>query len=160
MKQGAGKPPKSADDYAVDVSDEVMKALFADGDASKDDVMKALNQKMFEKGVSQEVYGAAMNVALEALSEHINENPGPDPIDPKAERGKLGKNADAIIKNQTEFLSQMFKQGHVNEEQMQEILILTETAAGINALASDTRLLRRATKYSTEFIAGFWCKIW
>lgn len=132
--KGAGKPPKSPDDYQLNLEDEKIKALFADGDPLKDPVMQALNQKLHDKGVSQDIYESVMNVALEAIADHMEENPGPDPIDVKAEKEKLGKNADAIIENQVQFLSGMFKRGEINEAQAQEILILTETAEGINAL--------------------------
>jgi hypothetical protein len=133
LGQGAGKPPKSPEDYQINLENEAIKALFPDGDPLKDPVMKNLTKKLHEKGVSQEVYESVMNVALEAVAENFEENKVPE-IDPQAEREKLGKNADAIIKNQTQFLEQMFKQGHVNEEQMREILILTETAEGLQAL--------------------------
>lgn len=133
LGQGAGKPPKSPEDYKINLENEAIKALFPDGDPAKDPVMQNLSKKLHEKGVSQEVYESVMNVALEAVAENFEENKVPD-IDPKAEREKLGKNADMIIKNQTQFLEQMFKQGHVNEAQMGEILILTETAEGLQAL--------------------------
>ncbi len=134
LGQGVGKPPKTSGDYELNVEDDRIKALFPDGDPSKDKLMQKLNDKMHSKGVSQDVYGAAMNIALEAIAEHQAENPAPAAPDVKEERAKLGANADKIIENQTQFLSQLYNQGHVDGETIQEMLILTETAAGMKGL--------------------------
>lgn len=153
LGQGAGKPPKSPEDYKINLENDAIKALFPDGDPSKDPVMQNLAKKLHEKGVSQEVYESVMNVALEAVAENFEENKVPE-IDPKAEREKLGKNADAIIKNQTQFLEQMFKQGHVNEQQMGEILILTETAEGLQALQAIRNYYGDQQKIPTNLTPG------
>ena len=153
LGQGAGKPPKSPEDYSINIEDEKIKALFPDGDPSKDPVMQNLTKKLHEKGVSQQVYESVMNVALEAVAENFEENKVPD-IDPKEEREKLGPQADKIITNQTQFLEQMFKQGHVNEEQMGEILILTETANGLKALQAIRNYYGDQQKIPTNLTPG------
>lgn len=133
LGSGAGKVPEKPEEYTLEVSDELKTALFNGEDPSKDPVIQKLQEKLHEANVPQEVYSAVMDKALEAIVENQKENPIPT-IDPKDEMKKLGDNAPAIVEDQMRFLSGMYNRGELSEDAAQEILILTETAAGINAL--------------------------
>ena len=55
-------------------------------------------------------------------------------VDIAAEKAVLGKNADAVIKNQMDFLGHLYRSGHINDKQLAEAQIIGETAAGIQLL--------------------------
>lgn len=148
----AGKPPKTPDDYKLEITED-MKSLFVGDDPAKDPVVQAINAKLHEKGVSQEVYEAVMSSALTALKEYQDES-GPVQVDQKDEMEKLGKDARAIVGNQQKFLETLYKQGHVNQGQMEEILILTETADGIKALQALRNYYGDTQKIPTNLAPG------
>lgn len=133
LGSSTGKPPKSPDDYEIKFDDKTKEALFGKNDPKKDPIVAAVTKRMHEKGFSQEALDEVFSSFGEAAVKYLEENKVPD-IDVKAETEKLGKNADAIIENQVEFLGGLYKRGELNETQMQELLILTETAAGVQAL--------------------------
>lgn len=133
LGKSTGKAPKSPDDYEIKLDDETKKALFTDGDAKKDPILAAVNKTLHEAGVPQELHEKLISTYAEAAKKFMKAN-APPVIDEKVEKEKLGKNAEDIIENQTQFLSGLYKRGELNEDQLQEILILTETASGIQAL--------------------------
>lgn len=128
-KMGNNKAP---DEYKIELNEDLEK-IFDKTKADDDPLLKWFKGYAKENNFSQEMFTEMLQEFGKEGAQMLAANAVP-PIDPKEEIGKLGKNGNAIIENQVKFLSTLFKQGHVNEDQMQEMLILTETAAGVQAL--------------------------
>ena len=129
-KQVRGGKTKAPDDYVVNIDDALKSSV--DAEKMKDDPMLGWFKGFAkENGLSQEQFDGALNGYMKQAAEEL-EN-GPQPPDPKVEREKLGKNADAIIENQAQFMKGLFDRGQIDEDGLQEMLIFTETAAGIKA---------------------------
>lgn len=125
---------KAPDEYKLELDDEAKK-IFGEEAADKDPLISWFKEYAKENNFTQEMFDSAFQGFAAKAAEVMAANAVPE-IDQKAEREKLGKDASAIIKNHTDFLQGMYKRGEVNDEQMQEILILTETAAGMQALSA------------------------
>lgn len=132
LEKKLGKNSKAPDEYKLELNEDLEK-IFDKTAADDDPLLKWFKGYAQKNNFSQEMFTEMLQEFGKEGAEMLAANAVP-PIDPKEEMQKLGKNAHAIVENQTKFLGQLFKQGHVNEAQMQEILILTETAEGINAL--------------------------
>lgn len=134
LEKKLGSTAKAPDEYKIEIGED-LKGIFHEENAEKDPLLNWFKGYAKENNFSQEQFNDALNGFGKSATDFLQGDGAiPAAPDPKEEREKLGKNAGAIIQDQTRFLEQMFKQGHVNEEQMGEILILTETAAGLQAL--------------------------
>ena len=134
LEKKLGNNGKAPDEYKIEIGDDLKGIFHADG-ADKDPLLGWFKEYAKENNFSQEQFNDALNGFGKSAADFLQgEGAPPAGPDPKEEREKLGANAGSIIENQTKFLEQMFKQGHVNEDQMGEILILTETASGLQAL--------------------------
>ena len=123
---------KAPDEYKIDLNED-LKKLFHEETAEKDPLLNWFKGYAKDNNFSQEMFNGALEGFAKSSAEFMAENSPPD-IDPKAEIEKLGKNGQAIVNNHVEFLSGMFKRGEFSEDEMQEVLILTETADGVKAL--------------------------
>jgi len=123
---------KAPDEYKIELNEDLQK-IFHEETAEKDPLLLWFKGYAKENNFSQEMFNGALEGFAESAGEFMAENTPPD-IDPKAEIEKLGKNGQAIVNNHVEFLSGMFKRGEFSEDEMQEVLILTETADGVKAL--------------------------
>lgn len=132
LEKKLGNNNKAPDEYKVDLDDDAKK-IFHEEDAEKDPLLNWFKDYAKENNFSQEMFNEALNGFAEKSAEFLKQTEVPE-INREEEVGKLGKNAEAIIENQTQFLSQLYKQGRVDEGQVQELMILTETADGIKAL--------------------------
>ncbi len=132
FSKGQHKAPEKPEGYKMQVSEDVAKTLFG-GDVSKaaeDPAIKKLNGFMHKYGMPQEAYDEFMGL----YAEHIGPAQQALVIDVKAEKAKLGKNADAVIENQFQFLETLYKAGSISDAEVDEARILMETAAGVKFL--------------------------
>lgn len=132
---GDHKAPEKADGYKLEMTDDQKKVLFGktdvDADAVKNDPgIKALT----EWGAKNKIPQSALNELLGEYAGFVGPELEKVQIDLEAEKAALGKNADAVIKNQMDFFGHLFKSGHINEKHLGELKILGETAAGIQAI--------------------------
>lgn len=132
LEKKLGSKGKAPDEYKVEISDD-LKSIFHEENADKDPMLAWFKDYAKANNFTQEQFNEALEGFGKSATEFLKES-AISPPDPKEELGKLGKNGQAIVDNQVEFLSGLFKRGELNEDQMQEILILTETAAGVKAL--------------------------
>lgn len=148
LEKKLGNNKKAPDEYKIEL-DENMEKIFDKTKVDDDPLLNWFKGYAKENNFSQEMFNDALKGFAESSANMLDENAVPE-IDQKAEREKLGKNSAAIIKDQTNFLEQLFKQGHVNEDQMNEILILTETAAGFQALQAVRKYYGDSQKIPTN----------
>jgi hypothetical protein len=132
FSRGDHKAPDKPEGYKVNISDDSKALLFGakDADPHKD----PLFQKAAEWGVKNKIPQGAMDEFIELYAEATAGEAGKYQIDVKAERQALGKNADAILQNQHEFFTQMYKNGEIGEAELKEAGILFETAAGVKLM--------------------------
>jgi hypothetical protein len=132
FRAGDHKAPEKPDGYKVTLDDKQKELLFGakDADPHADPLFKQLTGW----GVKNKISQAAMSEIMGMYAEASGEEAGKFQIDVTAERAALGKNADAIIQNQHDFLGQMYKNGEIGEAELKEASILFETAAGIKLL--------------------------
>lgn len=134
LEKKLGNNKKAPDDYKIELDDD-LKQLFDPKKADSDPMLKWFKDYAKSNNFTQEMFNDALKGFGKTAGDFLKGEGAPPAMpDPKEELGKLGKNGQAIVDNQVEFLSGLFKRGELNEGQMQEILILTETAAGIQAL--------------------------
>lgn len=129
---GAHKVPDKPEGYKVTLNDEQKSALFGKPDANpmEDPMYKGFTELAHKHKISQ----AAVSDILQLYAgnvQNIQENSGMV-IDVAAEKAKLGKNADAVIDAQMNFLGALYKSGEISQTELREAQILFETAAGIN----------------------------
>jgi hypothetical protein len=132
FSKGQHKAPEKPEGYKMQVSEDVAKTLFG-GDVSKaaeDPAIKKLNNFMHKYSMPQEAYDEFMGL----YAEHIGPAQQALVIDVKAEKAKLGKNADAVIENQFQFLETLYKAKAIGDAEVDEARILMETAAGVKFL--------------------------
>ena len=132
---GDHKAPEKAEDYKLEMNDDQKKILFGKPDVdaeaiAKDPGIKALT----EWGVKNKVSQSAINELLGEYVGFVEPQIEKEMIDLDAEKAALGKNADAVIKNQMDFFGHLYKSGHINDKHLEELRILGETAAGIQAI--------------------------
>jgi hypothetical protein len=134
LEKKLGNNKKAPDDYKIELDDD-LKKLFQADKVESDPMLKWFKDYAKSNNFTQEMFNDALKGFGKTAGDFLKGEGAPPPMpDAKEELGKLGKNGQAIVDNQVEFLSGLFKRGELNEGQMQEILILTETAAGIQAL--------------------------
>lgn len=131
FSRGEHKAPDKPEGYKLEISEENMKTLFNDpkADPFADPGIKSLA----EWGVKNKISNAAMNELLDKYAEFVEPEIQKQTIDVEAEKKKLGKNADAVIETEINFVEQLFKTGRINEGHLGELKILFETAEGIQA---------------------------
>ena len=129
---GDHKAPAKAEDYKLKLDDDQKAVLFGKGDANPTDDpgIKALTGWAAKHKVSQD----ALNDLLGEYVDFVKPELEKVTIDIAAEKAVLGKNADAVIKNQMDFIGSLYRSGHINDKHLAELQILGETAAGIQAL--------------------------
>ncbi|MCG8345155.1 MAG: hypothetical protein MI685_08370 [Chlorobiales bacterium] len=133
LEKKLGGSKKAPNEYKIELSDEAKK-MFNEDAVSDDPMLNWFKGFAKENNFSQEQFNSAIEGFSKAGFDFMNGENAPHEINAEEEIAKLGKNADAILRNQEQFLEQLYKQGHINDAQMNEIFILTETAEGINAL--------------------------
>lgn len=122
--QKAGKVPEKPEDYTFEKPAEFTREL-----ADDDPILTGFKQIAHKHGIGQEQFQAVAADYLKMAEEQL----GP-PIDPKAEREKLGPNADTILQANAQFFDQMVEAGDLSREEHDEIMAIGETAAGVKAL--------------------------
>lgn len=129
---GDHKAPAKAEDYKLNISDEQKTVLFGskDADVAADPYIKGATEWAAKHKISQD----ALNEFIGMYAELVGPETQKMQIDIEAEKSALGKNADAIIKNQMDFFGQLYKSGVINDKHLAELRILGETAAGIQAI--------------------------
>lgn len=132
---GDHKAPDKPDGYKLNLNDEQKSVLFGKSDVDA----KAMGDDPGIKALTQ--WGVKHKVSQDALNDLLGEYVGfvkPElekvTIDITAEKAALGKNADAVIKNQMDFFGHLYRSGHINDKHLAELQILGETAAGIQAI--------------------------
>lgn len=132
FSKGDHKAPTKPEDYKLNLTDDQKQVLFGDkgADASKDPYIQGLAAWGVKNGVSQDGLSELVSIYHDLIEPESQKMV----IDIEAEKGQLGKNADAIIKNQFDFLGSMYKAGHINDAMLGEAQILMETAAGVKFL--------------------------
>lgn len=132
---GDHKAPEKPEDYKLAMNDEQKKVLFGKSDVEAEAIANDPGIKALT------TWGAKHKVSQDAINELLGEYVGfvqPElekvQIDIEAEKAALGKNADAVIKNQMDFFGHLYRSGHINDKHLEELRILGETAAGIQAI--------------------------
>jgi len=130
--KGDHKAPEKAEDYKINLADAKKVTLFGnkDADASKDPAVQELTKWAVENKIPQ----GALDQLLDKYADLVEPEVKKLQIDVVAEKAKLGKNADAVIKNQFDFLGSMYKAGRINDAMLDEARILMETAPGVQFL--------------------------
>lgn len=131
--RGDHKSPEKAEDYKIGtLKDDQKKMLF--GDNAADPVKDEAFKKAADWAQKNKIPQGAFDEMLEMYADLVAPQVEKMQIDVAAEKGKLGKNADTVIKNQFDFLGSMYRSGRLNDAQLQEAQILMETAAGVQLL--------------------------
>ena len=130
--KGDHKAPAKAEDYKLALTDEQKTVLFGDAkaDPAADPYIKGFTAWGVKNGVSQD----GLNELLGMYHDLVAPEVAKVQVDIEVEKKALGANADAIIKNQFDFLGQLYKAGHINDAMLNESQILMETSAGVKLL--------------------------
>jgi hypothetical protein len=130
--KGDHKAPAKAEDYKLNLSDEQKTVLFGDAkaDPAADPYIKGFTAWGVKNGVSQDGLNELLGMYHDLVAPEVSKAK----IDIEVEKKALGPNADAVIKNQFDFLGQLYKAGHINDAMLNESQILMETSAGVKLL--------------------------
>lgn len=132
ISAGDHKAPAKAEDYKLKLNDDQKKILFGSDKANPmDDVgIKGVTAWGVKHKISQD----AMNDLLSVYADMVEPQVQSLTIDIEKEKAALGKNADAIIQNNVDFIGHLYRSGTINDAEVGELKILLETAAGVKVL--------------------------
>ena len=118
-------------DYALTEDQQQMaaKVLRPGEDGSEDPVLANFRQFAHEESMSKDLYGKLVRWYIETTAPLI-----PDPVDQKAELGKLGTHAQKIIDATDSFGETMKANGLFDEAMAQEFRLTCSSAAGIKMI--------------------------
>lgn len=122
--KGTGKVPEKPEDYTFEKPEEFSREISDD-----DPILKGAKEAAHKHGLSQEAFQGFVTDYLKMAEEQL----GP-PLDPKAEREKLGPNADTILQANANFFDALHADGTLSREELDEVMAIGETAAGVKAL--------------------------
>jgi len=132
FSQGKHKTPK--DGYDIKFAEEK-------GIASDDALLEKFQGWAKEHGVSQAAFEA---LAADYIDTQISEL-DQYTADAKAEKEKLGPNAEAVIKSTAQWADSLFKKGVLNETELEAFIQTGSTANGVRALQKLRRFYGEAT---------------
>jgi hypothetical protein len=135
LAKGPNKAPEKADDYAITLPEQdadKFKAIFKDGDPTKDPVVAALKPIAHKLKLSAEQFNGLVLEAGQSLGKLVGD--AIPTMDVKAEMEKLGPKAKEQINAMKARIDHFAKLGVLSNEEVEEVEIACGTVTGFRAL--------------------------